>query len=96
MSDNFFGLPDDVTIPDTLTADATSDQADTVQMIPFPFCITYRGNPYKSITVAAPSPDLAATTIDGFVRLLNATLVQHGYPPDSLGWRSGNCDPPVS
>jgi hypothetical protein len=87
-------FPSGVDIPSDLTADTSGDVSlDTgVTMIPFPFCILFAGRPWTSITVAAPSPELAATTVDQFVQqLLNPQLVRIGYPPNSCSWNSGAC-----
>ena len=43
-------------------------QDSCVQTIPFPFCVLFAGRPWITITVAAPSPQLAATTIEQFMR----------------------------
>ena len=92
MSDTMFeSLPDDVTIPSSLTADTSADQQASVQMLPFPFCLLFAERPVTTITVAAPSPDFAATTMDQFVRALNAGLAARGYPQNICGWNAGMC-----
>jgi hypothetical protein len=80
-------------IPSSLSADQTSDELDTgAQMIPFPFCLLFGGRSWQSITVAAPSPELAATTINQFVQMINGKLVVMGYPPNMCSWNSGGCN----
>ena len=83
--------PTDIDI-DSIVAAAVSQQAgrgaqamDTttdggaIQAIPFPFCLLYNGRPWHPITIAAPSPDLAAMTVSQIVQLLNDQLVRMGY-----------------
>ena len=83
----------DIDIPSNLTADQDSGVLDTsVQTIPFPFCLLFGGRSWQSITVAAPSPALAATTVDQFVQLINGKLVTMGYPPNMCSWASGACN----
>lgn len=85
--------PSDVNIPSDLTADLSTQPQpmDTVQMLPFPFCLLFNSKPWQTITVAAPSPELAALTIEQFVQLINETLVKRGYPPNMCSARSGSC-----
>jgi hypothetical protein len=87
----YSALPDDLTIPSTLTADISQDQRESTQMIPFPFCLLFAGQSVKTITVASPSADLAAMTVDQFVRVLNSTLVSRGYPENICSWNAGEC-----
>jgi len=43
-------------------------------------------------TIVAPSPELAATTIDQYVRqVINPILVKMGYPQNICSWSSGAC-----
>lgn len=88
------GLPPGLDIPDTVTAtaDASGQALDSsIQMIPFPFCLSYQGSNWqKNITVAAPSPELAATTAGQMVSLLNAQAVRLGYPA-GFSCASGAC-----
>jgi hypothetical protein len=83
----------DVDLPSNLTADGDSQAQDTgVQLIPFPFCLLFASRPWVTLTVAAPSPELAAATMDQFVwQVLNPKLAQLGYPPNICSWRSGAC-----
>ncbi len=86
-------FPADVDVPATLTAEPTSEGQDAAeQMLPFPFCLLFAGRSWMTLTVAAPSPDNAALTMDQFVRqVLNPQLVRMGYPPNICSWSSGAC-----
>lgn len=76
-----------------LTAGQEDGQDSAVQMIPFPFCLLFAGRAWVTITVAAPSPELAATTMDQYVRqVVNPTLVRMGYPQNICSWSSGACN----
>ena len=93
MAPDLSSFPTDVDLPSDLTAGEDADGADASdQMISFPFCLQFAGRPWTTIPVAAPSPELAAATIDQFVnQVLNPKLVQMGYPPNICSWRSGAC-----
>jgi hypothetical protein len=86
-------LPTGFDVLSTLTADLSNQvqPADTVQMIPFPFCLLFNGKPWQTIIVAAPSPELAALTMEQYVQLKNAELVNAHYPPNMCSARSGAC-----
>jgi hypothetical protein len=86
-------FPTDVDVPSTLTAEHSSAGEDAaVQMIPFPFCLLFAGRPWMTLTVAAPSPEDAASTMDQFVRqVLNPQLVRMRYPPNVCSWNAGAC-----
>jgi hypothetical protein len=86
-------LPTGFDVPSTLTAD-TSNQpqaTDAEQLLQFPFCLLFNGKPWTTIVVAAPSPDLAALTMEQYVQLINAALVNAHYPPNMCTARSGSC-----
>lgn len=90
--------PSDIQIPSTLTADGSQQiqQMDgdggAVTMIPFPFCLLFSQKPWATITVAAPSPELAELTISQYVQLINKTLEeQYKYPPNMCSARAGSC-----
>ena len=87
-------FPTDVDIPSELTADQSgAGNLDTgVTMLPFPFCILFAGRPWGTATVNAPSPELAATTVDQYVsQVLNPALERLKYPPNICSWRAGAC-----
>jgi hypothetical protein len=85
-------FPSDISVPSNLTADQVSGALDTgVQFTPFPFCLLFASRPWQTITVAAPSPEAAASTTDQFVQRLNGTLASLGYPPNVCTWNSGAC-----
>lgn len=54
------------------------------------FCLLYNSAPYKSIKLAAPSPEAAADTMTLLVQRLNAIAQGLNYPP-LFGWASGCC-----
>ena len=94
MPNDLSTFPSDVQLPSELTANASGDgNLDTgVTMLPFPFCILFAGRPVGTQTVFAPSPELAATTVDQYVsQVLNPILERMGYPPNSCSWRAGAC-----
>ena len=86
-------FPSGIELPSNLTAEVDSQAQDTgIQMIPFPFCLLFANRPWGTLTVAAPSPELAASTTDQFVQqVVNPKLQQMGYPPNICSWRSGPC-----
>jgi hypothetical protein len=87
-------FPGGVDLPSELTADQSGDGSlDTgATMLPFQFCILFAGRPWGTLPVNAPSPELAATTVDQFVRqVLNPGLVRAGYPPNICSWSAGAC-----
>jgi len=82
----------DMDISTELTAAQEDQQDSAIQMIPFPFCVLFAGKPWKMFTIVAPSPELAATTIDQYVRqVINPILVKMGYPQNICSWSSGAC-----
>jgi hypothetical protein len=83
--------PGGVEFPATLESPAGGDDA-ALNMIPFPFCLLFAGNPWITMTVAAPSPEDAATTMGQFVQqVVNPTLARMGYPADVCAARAGAC-----
>jgi hypothetical protein len=86
-------FPTGVDFPSALDAPAGEGSGDAaVTLIPFPFCLLFAGRPWLTLTVAAPSPGEAATTMDQFVRqVANPTLVRMGYPPNICSWSAGAC-----
>jgi hypothetical protein len=86
--------PSGIDVPDSLTAatDENGQALDSaVQMIPFPFCLTYQGSAWQqTIVVAAPSPEAASLTLSQLVQRLNAQAASMGYPPGYAG-ASGAC-----
>jgi hypothetical protein len=79
-------VPAEITVPSQLTADLSQEQqadvdAGTQTMISFPFCLLYNQQPWQTIIVAAPSPELAQLTVDQLVQLLNKKLKELGYQP---------------
>lgn len=83
----------DVEFSTQLTADDSRESTDAaVQMIPFPFCLLFANRPWTTITVAAPDPQSAASTMDQFVtQVVNPTLQRMGYPPNICSWNAGAC-----
>lgn len=85
-------FPAGVDIPKTLEALGGGAEDTAIVMVPFPFCLLFAGRAWMTLTVAAPSPAVAATTMDQFVRqALNPTLVRMGYPQDICSWSAGAC-----
>ena len=86
-------FPLGVDFPSTLEAGVGENGADAaVAMIPFPFCLLFAGRPWVTLTVSAPSPGAAATTMDQFVRqVANPTLARMGYPANVCSWSAGAC-----
>src|SRR4029434_2623512 len=86
-------FPTGVDFPSALEATAGEGGGDAaVTLIPFPFFLLFAGRPWFHLTVNAPSPGLAATTMDQFVRqVANPTLVRMGYPPNICSWSAGTC-----
>jgi hypothetical protein len=83
----------DIEVSTQLTATQDGQQDSSIQMIPFPFCVLFAGRPWFSVTVAAPSPDLAALTVDQYVRqVLNPALESRRYPPNVCSWSAGSCN----
>jgi hypothetical protein len=68
-------FPSDVDVPSSLTAEQ-SGQLDTGEtLLQFEFCIMFNGRAWFTVPVAAPSPQLAALTVDQYVRqILNPAL----------------------
>lgn len=64
-------------------------QQDTT-MLPWPFCITYDGRPYKSQVIHAPDADLAALSIAQLVGRLNR-IAQAGQYPPLFAATTGDC-----
>jgi len=82
----------DIDVSTELTAGQEDQQDSSIQMISFPFCLLFAGRPWVTITVAAPSPELAATTVDQYVRqVANPTLMRMEYPQNICSWSSGGC-----
>jgi hypothetical protein len=86
-------LPTGIDVASTLTADLSNQpqQTDAEQLLQFPFCLLFNGKPWQTIIVAAPSPDLAALTMEQYVALINKALVAAHYPPNMCTARSGEC-----
>lgn len=82
------GIDVDSTLADV---QAGATPADTITLLNFVFCILNSGRSWKTLQVSAPSPELAAATMDQLVQKLNEVLVQMGYPPNLLTWSSGAC-----
>ena len=83
----------DIEIPKNLTAPPDPGAQNLgVQNLVFPFCLTFNGQPWQTIPVAAPSVQAAALTVDQLVRTLNATAVRLGYPPNCISAASGACN----
>ncbi len=61
------------------------------EMVSFQFCLRFNGQPWQTIVVAAPSPELAALTVSQIVQLINDQLVRMGYPPNLCTASSGSC-----
>jgi hypothetical protein len=72
----------DVATSLTATTDDSGQALDsTIQLLPFPFCLSYQGSSWQQTTpVYAPSPEAAALTMTQYVQLLNAMAVKAGYP----------------
>jgi hypothetical protein len=86
-------FPSGMDFPSTLEAPAGEGGTDAaVTMIPFPFCLLFAGRPWVTLTVSAPGPGDAATTMDQFVQqVANPTLVRMGYPPNICSASAGAC-----
>lgn len=95
-------LPQEVDV-DGIVSQAVGERASTVtmqddatgegvqQMIPFPFCLRFNSQPWQTIIVAAPSPDLAADTVGLIVQRINEVLSRMGYPPNMCTASAGSC-----
>jgi hypothetical protein len=83
--------PAGVDFPASLEAPAGAGDA-AQALLPFPFCLLFAGRPWITMTVAAPGPGEAATTMDQFVnQVANPTLVRMGYPAGICAWSAGAC-----
>jgi hypothetical protein len=95
MSDAALDLnefPTDVDVPSSLTSAEGSELDTGIQLLQFPFCLLFNGRSWMTISVAAPSPELAAATMDQYVnQVLNPGLVRMGYPRNVCAWRAGEC-----
>ncbi len=72
-------------------AEDSSTGVSVIQAVSFPYCLQFNGQPWQSIVVAAPSPELAAVTVSQIVQLINDELVKMGYPPNLCSAVSGSC-----
>ena len=61
------------------------------QNISAQFCLQFNGRPWTTITVAAPSPELAMLTVNQIVQRINDLLVRAGYPPNLCTAILGSC-----
>ena len=84
-------LPTDVDLPSSLNA-GEGLTLDAETLVRFDFCVLFNGRAWFTLPVAAPSPELAATTVDQYVRqVLNPSLQALKYPPNICSWRAGAC-----
>jgi hypothetical protein len=67
------------------------DTTSGAQNISSQFCLQFNGRPWTTITVAAPSPELALLTVNQIVQRVNEVLVQAGYPPNLCTAALGSC-----
>lgn len=81
--------PSDFSIASEVPADASGAVATDTLMV-FQFCVLYAGKPWQTLPLAAPSPELAADTMNQIIMRVNARLVDMHYPP-AASWRSGEC-----
>ncbi|MCC8400457.1 hypothetical protein LJ655_00880 [Paraburkholderia sp. MMS20-SJTN17] len=72
------------------SAVAQAQSGDLSDMPVWDVCLTYKGASYKTLQLAAPSPEDAATTMGQIVALLNQQAQAKGYEP-AFGWAIGVC-----
>ncbi|MFI6389919.1 hypothetical protein ACIBHY_49075 [Nonomuraea sp. NPDC050547] len=84
--------PDLETLPDLeLPQQLPEAGADVTELPVFDVCVRFNGRSWRSLKVAAPSPEDVAAIMDNFVANINAILVQRRYPPGMCTWTHNAC-----